>query len=142
MPLSSNPNKTTTCWLDVDADDPLATRPVFLVRYMTNAQVERHRELFDAAAAEPDNARALDLLLQAIDVGIVGWRNFFDEKGEPVPYSHEALLDGRLLERELWEIARTYPAFVRLAEDDRKNSGSPPASGGAAATTTAPPAAA
>jgi hypothetical protein len=128
MPLSSNPRKTTPFWLTCDADEPLATRPVLLVRFMTVDQHETHRELVDQAHATSDHAEAYRLVREAMAVGLAGWRNFApkDESGKEPPFSIESLFamyaDRLLTQTELWAIAWNYPGAVKLCEADLKNS--------------------
>jgi hypothetical protein len=118
MPISTNPNATEPFWLRSDTDTPIAVRPVFLVRFMTTKQIEDHEAILQQAVAEPDNARAANLLMQAVRIGIAGWRNF------PVPFSDQAFFD-LLTDRERWEVAWHYPLVVKLTPVDMGNSASP-----------------
>lgn len=129
MPINGNPNKTAKYWLPSDADDPIETRPVFLVRFMTLEEHQRHRELMDAAVNEPDNEKAYLLMMQAIELGVVGWRNMLfppippghPETGKPMSWSRENFLIAVPTDNEKWTLAWTYPAAVRLTGDDLKN---------------------
>ena len=139
MPLSTNPNRTTHFWLDVDDALPRAMRPMFVVRFMSDDEHDRHAELMELARVEPDTARTLELVVEAITVGVVGWVNMPDpadpERKRPLSWSIDNLVGGLLTRGELWELAWGYPEVVKLQRDDRKNSRS------AAPSVTAQPAA-
>jgi hypothetical protein len=107
VPLSTNPNARAAYWLASDANVPSSTRPVFLVRFMQPDEHSRHQAILEQASAEPDDRRCAELLIEAVRIGIDGWRNF------PQPFSDQAFFD-LLSDRERWEVAWNYPAVVRL----------------------------
>lgn len=117
MPISSNPNATSPFWLDCDAEIPLDKRPVFLVRFMTTKQVDQHADLMRRAYEDPDPRRTAELLLEAVHIGIAGWKNFNDPDGKPIPFSDQAYFDA-LSDRERWQVAWNYPSAVRLSKVD------------------------
>jgi hypothetical protein len=142
MPLSFDPAATAEFWLAGDADKPAQQRPVFLVRFLRQRELDEYNRLMEqanAAADAGDDSQALALAWQAIAIGIKGWRNFTDpETGQALAFDADNV--GRVLTvREFWELAVRYPATVRLVGLDLKNSGSPscPATAGFAVTAAA-----
>jgi hypothetical protein len=125
MPISTNPNATAPYWLASDAEVPLAQRPVLLVRFLTTAQLQQHEAILQQAVAESDDRRCAELLIQAVRLGVVGWRNY------RLPFSDQAFFD-LLTDRERWEAAWNYPAAVRLTPVDLGNSALPATSAGPA----------
>lgn len=132
MPISTNPHATAPFSLASDRELPLSTRPAFLVRFMTELEHKRHDELMRQAAAELDDRRCAELLIAAVRIGVVGWRNFTDPaSGQPIAFSDQAFFDV-LPDTERWEVAWRYPDAVRLTRIDLGNSASPATSAGPA----------
>jgi hypothetical protein len=133
MPLSSNPNATAQFWLACDAEIPLKDRPVFKVRFITEAQLQEHGELMKQAGEAADDAAAYKMVVQAIQIGVIGWDRFTDSAGQPIMWDASDLVGifrrARMTESELWELAWGYPLVVRMVRDDRPLSGSPAKSG-------------
>jgi hypothetical protein len=109
MPLSLDPDRTAAYSLASDTDKPEATRPAFICRFMTRRQHQKHREIMERAASESDDSRVFALIMEAIGIGVIDWRNF------DKPFSRETIEDV-LSDRELWELAWNYPIAVKLGE--------------------------
>jgi hypothetical protein len=121
MPLSFDPNARAEFWLACDRDLAAHERPVFLVRFLTQRQLDDYSRLMAESGAAGDDATSLRLAWQAIELGVVGWRNFRGPDGQELEFGAESI--GRVLTvREFWELALNYPAAVRLVGDDLKNS--------------------
>ena len=125
MPLSFDPNSTAEFWLASDREKPAAQRPVFLVKFMRQRELDEYRRLMTEAEACGEDQQALRLAWQAIIVGVAGWRNFTDpDSGKPLEFCPEAV--GQVLTvREFWELAIGYPSSVQLMGPDLKNCLSP-----------------
>ncbi len=117
MPLSTRPNATTTFNLSIDADIPIAERPVFSVRFMSDEEHKHHGELMEQAKDSTDNAEARRLVAEAIALGVVGWKHFNDGETQ-IAFSIDEVF-ARLTEREIFELAWGYPTAVRMLKVDR-----------------------
>lgn len=116
MPISADPDATAEYSLASDADKPAESRPVFICRFMTRKE-HRHvadlvQEAYDTPATPEGDAECYRLLIEAIGIGVVGWRNI------AIPFDLSRL-DEALSDREFWELARNYPGAVRSTERDR-----------------------
>jgi hypothetical protein len=141
MPVSTNPNATEPFWLACDAEEPWDRRPMFLVKFMTQREIDQHAELMRQARQTPDHRRCAKLILEALKVGIRGWRNFKTNDGSPRPFTIRAAFD-LLTDRERWELAYNYPSAVQLTVMDAGFFDSPATSAGEEDAGTTPPAAA
>lgn len=147
MPLSCNAHARAKFWLEGDADTPMKDRCVFLIKYMTVTEHQRHQSLLDQIAQSPDDRSAYSLAREALSVGIVGWQNLsypvdHPNAGQPLPFDLDLLFSTRVLtEQELWALVRMYPYTVRPVETDLKNSASPPPSDPAPSVAPASPSA-
>lgn len=136
MPISSDPARTAPYWLACDAETPEANRPTFDCRFLTRREMRRVDELTKQAYAAKDDAQCYGLLIDALRVGVAGWRNMFDPDGQPVPFDLSAI-DGILTDQELWELVYGYPRAVSRTEHDRFLSRSPSQPTGASSATVA-----
>jgi hypothetical protein len=125
MPVSSNPNARAPFWLRCDEETPMKERPVFLVKFMTTAEVEQYGRV----------------LWEAVTIGVTGWRNVNDADGKPIPFDAEHVIPV-LTEPELFELACNYPSAVRLAPEDYHFFASPSGSAAGGSAGSAAPAAA
>ena len=131
MPIAADPDKLCEYWLESDKDKPEATRPVFLCRFMTQRQLDRAVEFLQTAIKIGNGPDAWKAVRDAIQVGVVGWRNMrrADDGTDPGEFSMDKLTEV-LTNQEIRELAGLterdgYLTRVQLAEGDLKNSGSP-----------------
>lgn len=132
MPISTNPNATSPFSLPCDAGIPQKDRPAFLVKFMSQEQLDEHERLMLAASQDPSDAGAWRKLIAAVKIGIVGWRNMKDAQGKEIAFSEQAYFDV-LCDQERWNVAWHYPAVVRLTKVDLGFLDSPAPSAGAQA---------
>lgn len=118
MPISSDPQSTAPYWLACDADKPEETRPTFICRFMTRREHRRVDELVKQAYASKKDDECFALLVDALRVGIVGWRNVKDHAGNEIPFDLSNV-DAVLTDREIWEAAYGYPQAVSQTERER-----------------------
>jgi hypothetical protein len=127
LPLACNTAARAPFWLDADASSPISTRAVFLVKFLTTAELQRYNALLEQIASAPDDLAAYKLAREALGVGIVGWRNMnypvdHPEAGKPMPFDLDLLFSAKVLsEQELWVLVRLYPSVVRPVEADLRN---------------------
>jgi hypothetical protein len=125
MPLSSDPQQNTPVCLDIDAGKPEAERPTFLYRFLTARQMRQRRDLLNQAKDLPDE-QAEPLLVQALAVGLAGWRNLRDADGRPVPFdpADPGALADALTVLEMYELFGAAANAVTLAEVQKKRAAS------------------
>jgi hypothetical protein len=123
MPLALDPEQTVPISLEVDKAKPDATRPAFLCRFLTKRKMTRVLDLLKQAQATDDYDAAHKVIDEALNVGIVGWRNIAAD-GKPIPFAPDAY-DEVLTGTEKFELAQKQISETRLAEHERKNSSSP-----------------
>lgn len=130
MPLSDDPNALGVFSLATDRDKPEATRPCFVVRFVTRGKDRERKRLIEQAETTIDDAERFALLLKAIKTCVVGWRNVKGDDGAELPFNDENL-EAKLNDREFWELARGCVYGVTMNGEDLKNSVSPvPGNGG------------
>jgi hypothetical protein len=140
MPISANPDATAPYWLAADEGIPEETRPTFVCRFMTRREHQRVADLAKQAFETKDDAACYDLLIQALSVGVVGWRNIKGRDGADVPFDLSSI-DAVLTNAEIWEAVYGYPRAVSRTENDRFLSRSRSQPIGAPSATAAPTAA-
>lgn len=123
MPIGFDPNDTIPVKLDCfDGDKPDDQRATFTCRHLTSKQVKEvarlRREAWEADTYEDRDAK----LNAALLVGIVGWDNLRDDKGEPVKFAPEAFDEFAYSLR--FDMAGEYPDALFFSEIDRKKSSS------------------
>jgi hypothetical protein len=82
MPLSIDPEATVWTSLITDRAKPEASRPAFECKFLSVRENQQVRRIYDQAVADvagDDDAYAAKLL-DAIMVGVIGWRNIFVPK--------------------------------------------------------------
>lgn len=122
MPIACDPTQSVWFSLDSDKPKPEPSRPQFQARFLTCRQTRQVGELVQEAAKLSD-VEAEGKLLDAIMIGVIGWRNMPHGK----PFSRDAIAD-TLTVAELYELAFKQSSETRLAEIDRKKSALPSAS--------------
>lgn len=125
MPLCADPNQTTTFHLESDEGVPPDKRAAFETRFLTARQWQQVNDLLEKARAAK-GAEALDLLVKAISVGVVGAKGMPGQAPSvavpPVNFP-DVLTNG-----ELWEVVYGMLLAVQLSESDRKKSARRPTS--------------
>ncbi|MCK4340291.1 MAG: hypothetical protein KAY37_01035 [Phycisphaerae bacterium] len=120
--IALDPQATVEFCLDAWPGVP-DQRPAFIAHYLTCRQNIEYDKLLDRAS-ELKPAEGLPVLLEAIGLGLVGWRNVCDRSGRPLEFE-VGLLGDLLTWHELWELAGRVLSETSLAESDRKKSLSP-----------------
>jgi hypothetical protein len=123
MPIGFDPNDTVPVKLDCfDGNKPDDQRATFTCRHLTSKQVKEvarlRREAHEAKTYDEQDAK----LNAALLVGIVGWDNLRDDKGELVPFSPEAFDEFSFLLKS--DMAGQYPDALMFSEIDQKKSSS------------------
>jgi hypothetical protein len=121
VPLSTDPDDLIPFSLTLDEQRPEATRPVFLLRFLSVRQLLKARRLYDEFVAETDGDRENAKLNELLALGVGGWRN--------IPADFDAAKPGEALDAkdvltagEKAELARGVMNKPLLTESDRKNS--------------------
>lgn len=114
---------------ECDRAAPVGEQTVFILRPLTA------REAFDARAREDagaPGARVRERLLAAVGMALVGWENFRDENGAPVPFVRDPAKDAAqqpfLDNLDVWAVAELGGYVLtagKLTGDDRGNSAGP-----------------
>ncbi len=115
MPISSDPTRTVEYILELDRAKPDELRPAFICKFLTYRETIKVQEAWDKTQAAKTDAESLPHLLDAIRVGVTGWRNMKE------PFNVDVLPD-LLTGSELWDLAYGYVAAVRATESDLKKS--------------------
>jgi len=115
MPIALDTSETVDVWLNSDAHKPEAERPVFVFHHLSYKQfrqVETLREEADKVA-DADDHEARELRVQAVKLGLVGWRN--------MGFGYDATDDLSFLTRwEIFELAWGYPKKLEMTEIEKK----------------------
>jgi len=114
---------------ECDRAAPVGEQTVFILRPLTA------RESLDARSREDGGApgaRVRERLLAAVGMALVGWENFRDENGAPVPFVRDSNADAArqpfLDNLDVWavsELAGVILGGAKLSGDDRGNSAGP-----------------
>ena len=76
MPLILDPKRATfDVWLDSDKSIPAKKRPTFVFRHVTAAKAMELMEVYDRLPEQQSGAAALQLIHQALEGVLAGWRN-------------------------------------------------------------------
>lgn len=126
--IAMDPKQTATFHLLSDAETPEAERPVFVTRHLTCREKLDFRKLANQAAETKEDTEAIELVLKAIGMGLVDWRQVRGPKGDLVPFA-VASLPGLLTDMEVWEVVEGILTATSLAEADLKKSASQSDSG-------------
>lgn len=124
MPLALEPGESNVIWLDIDADKPIETRPVFFILAQSmRGQIKfgkAYDEFIAGLTTTNDAANGMCELLATI---IVGWRNMIQD-GVEIPFSQDAFLDILTL-KESQELVQKVLSYSRVSADEKKSSESP-----------------
>jgi len=121
MPIALDPKRTFTVTLESDRDKPVETRPLFVCRYLTARQWKEIARLQDGIDESAGGAEALERIIEAIAMGLVGWENMIAPDGERVPFdAHD--LDTLLTMPEAMELFQKMLAQQQLTGADAKKS--------------------
>lgn len=139
--IALDPNNTVEFFLQLDADKPPESRPTFIAKYLTAREWSRVDELTRRAQKSESTEEGINLLVEALSVGLVGLWNVKNLQGLTVTLNHGASVLADLLTiEEMWECVLGMLRSVRLSEESRKKSIAPSASAsGPAAGVAAPP---
>jgi hypothetical protein len=117
--LSANPQARAQFVLRSDADTPAKDRPVFLVKFMTPADIEKYQNIVSEIGQQKDRREVGRLIWDAIVVGVTGWKNVKGTDGKPLEFNPKNLFDA-CSEQEIIELAYGYTSVIRpMAEDYR-----------------------
>lgn len=133
MPLNSDPGAT----VDITFKTVRAA-PTFVYSFLTVSELfERKRHYATAGNLDLSDEPRRDAIFAALSVGLEGWRDLFDKKGNPIEYEGNAdRIADALSWDELFDLYHVVLPAVRLAEADRKKS--QPSSGSGQASTATP----
>lgn len=93
MPLATNPNAIYELVLDSDKDIDKKERPKFLYRYLTGSQQIELTVLMDKIEDTGTGEYALNQIFKAASIGLIGWDNIRDDRGELIPFAIDKLKD-------------------------------------------------
>ena len=124
MPVALDPNATFDLWLKSDAKVPLAKRPVFVCRHLTDRSLKRmagmQGEINDAEGMD-----RIDLMHDALAMSLIGWRNMVDpQTTKAIPFSADKTQD-ILQAGEVVELIEKIAGHVQTSAGDRKKSARP-----------------
>jgi hypothetical protein len=134
MPIALDPRETFEIVLDSDVRE-VGLAPTFIFRYLTVREWREIAPLGDdqAALSALSTVVAVDKLMAALRLNLIGWANVRDRDGEEIAYGPDRLEDV-LTMGEAWELYFKARRQVRLGADEKKDSGSPsPTLGGESA---------
>ena len=125
MPIAMDPARTADCWLDIDEPIAAETRPTFVCRFTAMGDKSRFSDILKAVPEADTDVAAYTLLVDAIFISLVGWRNMVDRDGNSVVFDPDTaktqLLD-LLTPMELWELSLKLQLAVNVTEEDLKKS--------------------
>lgn len=124
MPICDDPNAFGYYTLKADLGKPVATRPMFKVKFFTRAKFREIARDLDEARVERDDAKCFEKVMGAIRKAVTGWVNVKDDAGNDLPFTDENVA-ARLHDLEIWELANSMGMPVTLSGDDQKNFASP-----------------
>jgi hypothetical protein len=102
MPIGFHPSQTVWVSLDIDKPLPEESRPAFRVRYLTEGDVLKLTDVYEAARELPDREAAKSLN-EALAAHVTGWRNQDPRHGE---YRGGESLTAALTLLESYELVR------------------------------------
>jgi len=123
MPVCADPSDTIPLSLKADENKPEDVRPVFIVRFLTDAELRQLRRLLKQATEEKDEDKAVDLVEQALRIGIVDAKNLAF-RGKSLPFTELDKYHKFFSSREVWELAYGQIEAITVGEQDRFTSGS------------------
>jgi hypothetical protein len=123
MPLALEPGSKHKIWLDIDADKPFETRPMFLIKAQTmRTQVALGTavdEFYDSVQSF-NSQTAMDRICEMLSTCIVGWENI-EIDGESIPFQIDLIQD-ILNSHEGLELINKVLAYNKLSVDEKKSS--------------------
>jgi hypothetical protein len=121
MPLALEPGEKNIVWLDVDADKPIETRPVFFILAQSmRGQMKFGKAYDDFIAGIKTTDEAASGMCELLASVVVGWKNMFKD-GVEIPYSQDAFLDILTL-KESQELVQKVLGYSRVSSDEKKSS--------------------
>lgn len=123
MPRALEPGATFDVVLACDKDKE--PRPTFVFRALNGRDWKAVASLNDRLEKADNGTARIDLIFDAIRVGLTDWQNMVDPRtGEAIPYN-AADLDLLVDSVEAWELLGTMLHNGRVSADDKKKSESP-----------------
>lgn len=98
MPIALNPDLRFKIYLDSDAEIPESKRPAFICKHMTGRLWQKYAEVSDSIQAAESGTIALDRVVDALLISVVGWENMGGHK-----FSRDKMLEV-LLPAEIKEL--------------------------------------
>lgn len=132
MPIALEPDERRVVWLATDAEKPIESRPVFVCAAPSRRKMIEYGRIRKLYAETTDDGSFFELILDAILLGVTGWKNI------PVEFGREAMID-LLTEGELIELHKSWPKAFEITEEDRRGFPLRPQSDAAASVELAPP---
>jgi hypothetical protein len=93
MPIVCDTDNQYEYVLHSDRAKPKEEQPVFYFRYLSCREWREAIRLHDKYRACEVLDEEIELALQLIGTGLIGWKNIKDKKGIAVPYAIENVLD-------------------------------------------------
>lgn len=121
MPIACDPDLKIEFSLPYDEKQPEETRAVFEARFITCRQRRQVTGLMKQAMAADDDNKSERFILDALIIGLTGWRNLKNRDGEIIEFDVERLPD-ILTDTEMWELVGLLLRQTQIAEDDIKKS--------------------
>ncbi len=123
MPISAHKSKRAKISLEIDKDIPEPERPVFLFRFISNAERGEVRANLEAAGKFKDDESQSSSVCAAIRPALIGWENqttAFAPAGDSIDPLRRILTL-----TEIWELAFAFLDGITVQERDIKNSQPP-----------------
>ena len=128
MPIASNPNQRIKLSLATDMEIPEDKRPVFIFRYLTNAEWKYLSRISDTIESGTKSAADLyEKMEDALEDVLAGWENMTGTDGKPAKFN-TAGLTNIINPSETWELVFELLGRVRPEVEDLKKSESPSSS--------------
>ena len=119
MPLTCNPDSTYDIVLEVDKDKESDKQSVFIFQYLTGRRWKEVANLSDSFEDAKGGAAMLDLAFKLIKVGLIGWKNLTNPKGDEIPFDLDEL-DDILTMSEATEMMQAVVSQGVTVEDKKK----------------------
>lgn len=124
MSLALDPNARVEFTLAGYEEWPPEKQPTFIARHLTARELLRYDQIIERAVGRPPSEREAEFgdVVEALTIGLVGWRNVPGKDGLPLEFDIAQLPDV-LSYRDLWELVRLTNLKPQLSESDSKKSG-------------------
>jgi hypothetical protein len=119
MPVALDPSEVYRYVISTDRSKPEEKRPTLLFHYPTLREARKIANLFDQSDRAKSTDESVQLRCDAVRVILVGWENFTDRDGTPIPYDPNEL-DAILTDTDITELHARLLGDMALSEREKK----------------------